>query len=287
MHISTVVKYIRRSPYQAVSALLIMTLTFFAISVFSVLTIMSIRLIDYFESRPQLTIFFKDTAKKEDISEIQKKLENTGQVSTITFVSKEEALKIYQEQNKNAPILLDLVTADTLPASLEVQAIEAEDLSNLAKAVDKSPAIEEVVFQKDIVDKLVSWTNALRQVGIGIIVILILVSSFVVVTIIGIKITVRRDEIEIMKLIGASNWFIRTPFLLEGMFYGFVGAVVGWVFTAGIFLYISPVLESFLAGTAVLPLSPLLLVEILGLEALTAIFLGGFASYIAVLRYLK
>jgi len=287
MQISTVIKYIRRSPYQAISALMIMTLTFFAVSVFALLTIVSVRLINYFESRPQLTVFFKDTAKQEEIVALQRKIEDTGKAASITFVSKEDALKIYREQNKNDPILLDLVTADILPSSIEIQATKAEDLSSLAGIVKDSSAIEEVVFQKDIVDTLVKWTGALRQIGIGVIAILALVSSFVILTIIGIKITVRRDEIEIMKLIGASNWFIRAPFLLEGMFYGFVGALFGWLFTMGIFWYAAPILESFLKGVAIFPLSPILLLELLGLELLIATFLGGFASYWAVLRYLK
>src|SRR3990167_1019459 len=156
--VNTVAKYIRRSPYQALSAIAIMTLTFFAISVFSILTIISVRFISYFESRPQLTVFFKDSATRDDIRALSDKLKKTGKTSSITFVSKEEALKIYKQQNKSDPILLDLVTADILPASIEVQAVQAEDLSSLAQVVKNAPIVEEVVFQKDIVDTLVAWT---------------------------------------------------------------------------------------------------------------------------------
>jgi cell division transport system permease protein len=218
MHLNTVSKYIRRSPYQAISAALIMTLTFFTISVFAVLTILSVRLINYFESRPQLTVFFKDTAKMEDINALKSQLENTGQTSSVTYVSKEDALKIYKEQNKDDPILLDLVTAEVLPASLEIQGQNAEDLKSLAQVVKGSPTIEEIIFQKDIVDTLISWRNGLRVVGVVIIGVLVMVSIFIILTIIGIKITVRRDEIETMRLIGATNWFIRAPFLIEGAF---------------------------------------------------------------------
>lgn len=287
MHLKTVAKYIRRSPYQAISAALIMTLTFFTISVFAVLTILSARLISYFESRPQLTVFFKDTTKRDDIIALRLQLESTGKTSSINYVSKEEALRIYKEQNKNDPILLDLVTADILPASLEIQAKNAEDLASLAVIVKASPHADEVVFQKDIVDTLISWTNAFRSIGFGVITVLILVSIFVILTIIGIKITVRREEIETMKLIGASNWFIRIPFLIEGMFYGFVGALIGWIGTYGLLLYFQPALSSFLKGVPIFPLPPIIIIEILGVELLVACFLGAFASYLAVLRYLK
>lgn len=287
MHLSTVAKYIRRSPYQAISAGLIMSLTFFAITVFAILTILSIRFISYFESRPQLTVFFKDSATRADIDLLQKKLESTGKTSSINYVSKEEALKIYKEQNKSDPILLDLVTSDILPSSIEVQALQAQDLSSLATIVKDSDKVEEVVFQKDIIDTLVSWTNALRRVGLAVIAILVTVSVLMIVTIIGIKITLRRDEIEIMKLIGATNWFIRAPFLMEGAFYGLVGSLLGGVIAIGIFYSLVPSLESFLQGVAIFPLSPLILLELLLIEIIIACTLGAFASYLAVLRYLK
>ena len=220
MHLKTVAKYIRRSPYQAIAAVLIMTLTFFVISIFSLLTIFSIRIIQYFESRPQLTIFFNDQATSEEVNSLKQKFQATGKTVSINFVSKKDALKIYREQNKNDPILLDLVTEDVLPSSLEIQATRAEYLSDLAKIVKDSNIVSEVVFQKDIIDTLISWISAFRKVGIGIISVLLTVSFFIIITIIGIKITIRRQEIEIMKLIGATNWFIRMPFLLEGILYG-------------------------------------------------------------------
>ncbi len=287
MHLSTVAKYIRRSPYQAASAVLIMSLTFFAITIFAILTILSIRFIAYFESRPQLTVFFKDEAKRVEIAGLEEKLKATGKTSSVSYVSKEEALKIYRKQNENDPILLDLVTADILPASIEVQALRAEDLSELADIVKGSELVEEVVFQKDIVDTLISWTNAFRQIGLAVITILVVVSLLVIVTIIGIKITVRREEIEIMKLIGASNWFIRAPFLLEGAFYGLVGSVIGGGFAIGLFYYFSPTLESFLRGVEIFPLSIFIILELFAIEVIIACVLGVSASYLAVLRYLK
>ncbi len=287
MHLKTVARYLRRSPYQAFAATLIMAIAFFSISLFAILTILSVRLIDYFESRPQLTVFFKDGTTKEDIGSLQKQLQETGKTSSIVYVSKEEALKIYKEMNKNEPILLDLVTADILPASIEVQANKAENLENLASIVNGNKNIEKVVFQKDIIDTLVSWTNALRKIGITIISVLLVESLFIILTIVGIKITIRRDEIEIMKLIGASNWFIRAPFLLEGIIYGVAGAIIGWTVSMGIFIYATPLLESFLKTVPVFPISPLILIELLGVELLVAGFLGAFASYLAVLRYLK
>lgn len=288
MHIQTVSKYIRRSPYQSIAAILIMSLTFLSIAVFSIITIISVRVINYFETRPQLSVFFKQDATNEDVNVLRHQLESTGKTKSIKFVSQNEALSIYKQQNKEDPLLLDLVTSDILPASLDVQATDAKYLSSLSQLAKGSKLVDEVVFQKDIVDTLIKFTNGLRQIGIVIISVLLLVSVFVILTIIGIKITVRKDEIEIMKLIGASNWFIRTPFLLEGIFYGAVGAIIGWGISYGVlFFYATPKIESFFGGVPVLPIEPILMAEVFGILFISAIILGAFSSFLAVLRYLK
>lgn len=286
-HLKTVGKYIRRSPYQSVAAALLMTLTFFAVTVFALLTVLSLRFLNYFESRPQLTIFFNDQTTVEQIMALKKKYEDTGKTSQVTYVSKQQALEIYKKQNKNNPILLDLVTADTLPASLEVQPKEAQSLPQLASIVKGSPLVEQVIFQQDLVNTLISWINAFKAIGLAVIGVLVLVSVFVILTIIGIKITVRREEIGTMKLMGASNWFIRFPFLLEGMMYGFLGAILGWMFSVLALLYFTPALESFFDNVPVFPLPPAILLELLLLEVAIAVALGMFASFLAVLRYLK
>ncbi|MBI2195426.1 MAG: hypothetical protein HYU48_00045, partial [Candidatus Levybacteria bacterium] len=106
---------IRRSPYQAMAAVIIMVLTFLVVSFFTFLIVGSSRVIIFFESKPQVTAFFKDEAKQEDIALLKDELNATEKVASIKFVSKQEALQIYKEQNKSDPLLLDLVTADMLP----------------------------------------------------------------------------------------------------------------------------------------------------------------------------
>ena len=207
--------------------------------------------------------------------------------SSIKFVSKKEALEIYRQQNKDDPLLLDLVTADILPASLEISAVRIEDLSGISDLLKSSPIVEEVIFQKDIVSTLVSWTNAARRIGIALIVVLSLVSIFIMITIIGIKISHRKEDIEIMKLIGASDWYIRWPFIFEGIFYGIIGALIGWGIASLSLWYSAPFLSSFLKGIPLFPVSIVFLLVVLGGELIFAIILGFLSSFLAVLRYLK
>ncbi len=286
-HIKTTWTNIRRSPYQAFAAILIMMLTFLVISFFTFLIGGSSKIVNYFESKPQVTAFFKNEAKQSDINTLENDLQSTGKIASVKFVSKDEALKIYREQNKNDPLLLDLVTADILPASLEISSLKIEDLSSISDTLKNSPIVQEVVFQKDVVSTLTAWTSALRKIGTALIVVLSLVSMFIMVTIIGIKISQKKDDIEIMRLIGATNWYIRWPFIFEGMFYGAIGAFLGWLISSLALWYATPFLSSFLRGIPVLPVSPVVLFELLAVELVLAAFLGAFSSFLAVLRYLK
>jgi cell division transport system permease protein len=280
-------KNIRRSPYQAFAAIMIMTLTFLAVSFLTFLLIGSAKIINYFESKPQVTAFFKNEAKQVEIDDLSQNLRDSEKVSSVKFVSKQDALKIYREQNKNDPLLLDLVTADILPASLEISTYKIEDLASVSDSLKSSPIVQEVVFQKDVVSTLQAWTSALRKIGIALIAVLSIVSIFIILTIIGIKISQKRLDIETMRLIGATNWYIRWPFIMEGIFYGIVGAFTGWVI-ATVTLYAgTPFLMDFLKGIPILPVSVLFLLGLLAAELILAAFLGGFASYLAVLRYLK
>lgn len=283
----TTLKQIRRNPYQALAAVFIMMLTFMAISVFAFIVFGSTIVVNYFESKPQVTAFFKDEAKEQDILALQQSLQQTGKVSHLKFVSKQDALQIYKEQNKNDPLLLDLVTADILPASLEISTYRLEDLNALSDTLKNSPFVSEVIYQKDIIATLTKWTNAIRLIGIALIIVLSAVSIFIMMTVIGFKVSQKREEIEIMRLLSATNWYIRWPFILEGIIYGIIGTLFGWLIAAGGLLYATPYLETFLKGIPLLPVSPSFLIALLTGEIVIAIILGIVASSLAVLRYLK
>jgi len=283
----TTMQQVRRSPYQSLAAIFIMILTFLSITVFTFIVFGSSTVINFFESKPQVTAFFKDTATQQNIDSLRNQLEATGMIASTKYVSKDQALQIYKAQNKNDPLLLDLVTADILPASLEISTTKIEDLNTISQILQKSPYVSQVVYQKDIVSRLAQWTNAVRAIGIILIIILTVVSIFIMMTVIGFKVSQKREEIEIMKLLSATNWYIRWPFMLEGIFYGAVGTFIGWFIATTGLLYFSPYLESFLKGIPLFPVSPLFLIGLLLGELVLAILLGILASSLAVLRYLK
>lgn len=285
--LKTAWNHIRRSPYQALAAIMIMMLTFLAITAFSFVVIGSTEIISYFESKPQVTAFFKEEATQPEIDTLIAGLKESAKVGEVKFVSKEQAFQIYTEQNKGDPLLLDLVTEDILPASVEVSTKKIEDLPEFNEKLKSSTIVSEVVFQKDVIATLTQWTTAIRRIGIAIIILLALVSVFIMATIIGFKISNKREEIEIMRLLSATKWYVRWPFIFEGMIYGIVGAFLGWALATAGLLYATPYLKTFLGSIPLLPAPPLFLLGLLGVELLIAIILGAYASFLAVLRYLK
>ncbi len=276
-------KHIRRSPYQALAAIFIMIQTFFVISVFSFIIFGSSRIIAYFESTPQVNAFFTEDAKQEDIDSLITGLKQSGKVSDIKYISKRDAYNKYKELNKNDPLLLDLVSEDILPPSIEVHTTELSDLSEIASTLKKSSIVSQLQFPKDVVDKVIAWSSAIRKIGVGIITVLGLDSIFLMVIIIGIKISQKREEIEIMKLLSATNWYIRWPFLWEGIFYGIVGALIGWGLSLALLTYATPLLQSFFGSIPALTFSTPFLLGLLAAELAIACVIGLLSSFLAVL----
>lgn len=285
--INNVKRNIRRTPYQAIAAVMVMFVTFLTLLLFILLALGSQKILQHYESKPQAIAFFKDNTAQSDIIAIQKALQSTSKVSTLKYVSKDEALQIYRERNKNNPTLLELVTANILPASLEISTFTPNDLSQIAEILKKEPVVEEVVYPEDVVQSLTKATSIVRAVGSAAVGFLVLFAFLVILMVIGFKIRLRRTEIEIMKLLGASSWFIRAPFLLEGMFYGVAGAIMAWIFSYALIWYLSPFIEGAITDVPLLPLSPLVMLALLGIAILVALFIGMLGSFGAVRRYLK
>lgn len=286
--IEFVKRNIRRTPYQALAASMVMFLTFLTLSVFLLLAIGSQNVLRFYESKPQAIAFFKDGTTDEDVKAIQNALSQTGKTTGFKYVSKEEALQIYRERNKNNPTLLELVTANILPSSLEISAQTPDDLKPIAEIVKKEPVVEEVVFPEDVIASLTQATRFIRVVGGSVVGFLITFSTLIIVMIIGFKIRIKRDEIETMKLLGASTWFIRLPYVLEGIFYASVGAIFGWIASVLVLWYFEPLLVNSLGEVAqsILPVSWALMLVLLFSQIFIAVLVGGLGSLAAVRRYL-
>ena len=278
---------IRRSPFQAIAASMVMFLTFFALLTFLLLAAGSQMVLRYYESKPQAIAFFKDGTTPADVQAIQNALAQDTKVTTTKYVSKEDALKIYKERNKNDPALLELVTANILPASLEISTRTPEDLEPVAQILKKEPVVEEIIVPEDVIATLTTATRVIRVVGGATVTFLILFATLIILMVIGFKIRLKKDEIEIMRLVGASSTFIRAPFILEGVFYGMVGAFSAWIVIYAVIWYFTPFWQDYLREVQILPVNPLFMLGLLVSALVVAIIIGTLGSLGAVRRYLR
>lgn len=255
---------VKRTPYQSLSSFFILFFTLFLSLFFFNLTSFFNGILSYVETRPQVTVYFQSSVTEKEIFKIREEVKSSGKALSINYISKKEALKIYKELNKNNPLLLEMVTADILPASLEVFASKPEFLLEIAEYLKKQPGIDEVVFQRDIIDKLLTLTKSLRRISLFVFFFLILISIVVLMTTTAFKIALKKNEISLLRLLGASTFYIRKPFLFEGVLFGLASATLAFIIFYLAYLYFSPFLHSYLAG----------------IPKLSFYNLGGFAIYV-------
>ncbi|MDO8514895.1 MAG: permease-like cell division protein FtsX, partial [bacterium] len=157
---------LRRSPYQTVAAVVIIYISFFVATVYLLSAMTAQRVLTELSSRPQVIVFLKDDAKTEDVDGLKKSINDQFKIKEMKYLSKDDALARYKEQNKNDQLLLELVNANILPASLEVSAVNATDLSQIFTLAKANPAVEDAVYQQEETKDLLSWVNSIRISGV-------------------------------------------------------------------------------------------------------------------------
>ena len=209
----------------AITAMLMILGVFFVILMNVNQAITSIRH-DY----DNIEVFYLDKTKITDIQKAEKQISGWGNVKEVKYRSKEEAMKLLKKSWGNNAYLLDSVKENPLPRSLVITVSDVEKSDDVAKEAKKLSGIEDIKYYKDTVDKLVKFTNGIKVAAAVIMAFLILISTVVVSNTIKLTVLNRSEEISIMKYVGATNWFIRGPFLLEGIFIGAFSAL----FSAGL-----------------------------------------------------
>lgn len=285
--LSQALRSIRRSPYQALAATIVLTLTFFIGYCLALFLLGSAKVLSYFETRPEVTGFFLQETADEVLAANADRLRQEPYVLNVNVISQEQALTIYREQTANDPLLQELVTADILPPSIEVSTRSIDDLGQVAEVMQGMDGIDEVVYQQDVIDSLRNWTGNLRRIGLGVLAVFTVASLLVVILITSIRIASKKYEIRVMRLVGATKWYVMQPFLIEGMLYGVLGAVIAWTVVYIGLLYSSPAIQAFFGDIQLVPVPPQIIFGLLGAGVGIALFLGFFASVISTRRLFR
>jgi len=222
---NTALKNIRRSPFQALSAVFIISLTLFVVGIFSLVTFASHIILLNFETKPQIIAYLKDDHTTDQVAGLISNMTTTQGVKNAIYISKQDALEIYKKSVGNDPVLLGtvtdwgIVTADILPASIEITASDPSAFNTIVSILEKSDIVsatpqgkKEIDFPQDVISELTKWTNAIRGAGLILIIALTVVCILTVMIIISMKISGRRTEISTLKLLGAQNIYIIKTF---------------------------------------------------------------------------
>jgi len=282
------------------AATFVLTLTFFVATLVAVLVYSSAKLINYFETRPQVIAFLKDTATETNIADLEHKLEANPEIKEVKYVSKEEALSIYKKATSDNPLLGQLVSPSIFPASLEFSVSDLNFAQSVIDEVKAEPIVESVGFTaalggesslKDVVSRLQAISLYVR-IGGGVFAGMLALTSFVVLLIIiTMRMSTRKEEVEILDLIGATQNFIRSPIIIEALLYSLFGVLLGWLIAFISILYLAPSAVTYFGEIPVLPRDTISLFGlfgiIFGIELIVSVVLALGGSLLAVSRVKK
>ncbi|MGD0018688.1 MAG: permease-like cell division protein FtsX [Candidatus Limnocylindrales bacterium] len=239
----------------------------------------------YVESEVEVVAYLKDSATAQDVAQLTTDLKAMPQVTTVAYISKDQALKNFQERQPEVAKLVDSLPSNPLPASFEISLRDPGDYIDVATYLRGQGAVDSVQDIKKTVSQMISVINVLRTGGIAVLAIVGLTVLFIIVNTIRLAVVARAEEIEIMRLVGASDAFIRWPFIFEGALVGFFGAAI----TIGLLLLVQAPLASLLSDFFnVLPVQASAMVgqNVALIVMATGVGIGVVGSYVSVRSYL-
>ena len=192
--------------------------------------------VDNQKERVDIRFFISDFATAAQRKALFTKLQNDPRVDKISFVSKDEAYQRLRTQLKDPTILRD-VPGNPLPASFEVKPKDPARAQAIIDTVQNNPALDkeqQYSYGKETADRLLSVARFIQWSGLGLIIVLLVASILLIGNTIRLSIFARRREVEVMKLVGATNWFIRWPFVIEGIICGIIGAALSALLLFGV-----------------------------------------------------
>lgn len=279
----------------SVATISIMVMVVFLVAMLFLFNSASQILISDIQEKVDISVYFKEDILTEDIMEMKSNISKIPEVKKIEYVSKEQALERFIERHKDDPVLMESLTVvgkNPFLASLDIKAHQASQYEQIAKFLEGDSfkdLVKEVDYyqRKPVIERLFSITSGINRTGITIGIVLGMIAILVVFNTIRIAIYSTNEEISVMRLVGASNWFIRGPFLIQGVIIGVLATLIVLLITFGIcygldskIKVIAPQISTF--GIFIHSFWILILIQLL-----TGIGLGVISSMIAVRKYLK
>lgn len=256
---------------------------------------MSDKLIATLQEKVDVSVYFKEEAKEENLLAVKEKMENIPEVKSVEYISKEKALEAFKETHKDNSLLIESLAeigSNPLPASLNIRANELSSYEELVGFLEKGEykeLIEKVNYRQNqaIIERLFSISDSVKQGGIIISAILVFIAAIVTFNTIKLAIYSKKEEIENMKLIGATNWFVRGPFLVQGIIIGLFAGTFSFLFFYGIESGISPSSLGIFGELDFLQFFEKNILFFLLIQVGGGVLISMFSSFVAVQKHLK
>ncbi len=286
----------RRNFLMGFTAITTVAITLFMVGFFMIMVYDILGIINSIKGQVEVAVYLKDNISGELKNYLEDEIIGWEEIEEINYVSKEQALERFKKQNEGSDILKE-IQGNPLPASFEItlndpEKVELVSLRFMDKDGDYIEGINDVIYGRNYVNSLFSITAIIGTIAFLIIIVLLLATVVLIFNTIRLSIYARRKEIEVMKLVGASNWFVRIPFLFEGFFEGLVGSIISAIllYFMGNFLLIRG--ERIIADTmsikelAIVGSGNIIVYIYIGIIILGCL-IGLLSSGIALGRYIK
>lgn len=284
-----------RNGWLSTATVSIMSLTLLVITVLLMVNVVANAVLLNLEKKIDISVYFKLNTPEEEVLKVKEQLEKLAEVEIVNYVSQEEALIKFKEKHKDNPVLLQSLEElenNPLEASLNIKARETSQYASINQFLESvyyKDLIDKVNYMqnKEVIEKLNRIIVDVKTAGVGLTLVLAVIVFLVTFNAIRLAIYSSREEINVMRLVGASNSFIRGPFLVEGILYGIIATVITLVVLYPIFYFISPRISNFLPIGDIFVYFKSNFFAFLFLLLGIGIVLGGFSSFFAVRKYLN
>ena len=278
---------LRRNNWMSVASIGTVAVSLFIFGMFLMMVMNMNKLAENMESQVQINVYLLDKVDREQARDIEKDLKEIEGVETVGFVTKDEAMERFKDRLGDQKTLLDaLDETNPLPDSFEVTVTNPDLVKTAAEKMEKIDGVECAKYGQDVMEHLFEITRLLRIFGFTLMLVLAFATLFIISNTIRLTVFARRKEIAIMKYVGATDWFIRWPFVMEGMVLGLFGSIIAAMVLRTAYTAMAEKVYETLAFFPLIPEQPFL-TYITIVVVISGMVVGAIGSAVSIKKFLK
>ena len=284
-----------RNGWLSIATISIIVLTLFIVNTVSVITIISKKTLEDIQQKIDVSIYLRGDANENDIKVLMGIINRIPEVKDVKYISKEEALEVFKQKHNKDDIILQSIEelGNPLQPSLSIKMGDPnsyQEIINQVKQSEYNKIVSDIDYyseKKPVIEKLNNIISTLKKVGAVIVGIFSIVAILVTFNSIRLTLYNYKREVEVMKLVGANHWFIRLPFIIEGMLYGFFAAWVSLLLFYPLVYFLNPYIQTVAPNVIVTDYLAENAIWVISMQLSIGVLLGAISSLLAIRRYLN